>query len=58
MKAQKMDHPNEGIKCIVNTCTYYMQGDYCSADRIEVQPRNASNSQETDCSTFAPGANG
>ena len=56
MKATKMDHPNQGIKCVVNTCTYYLQGDYCSADKIEVQPRNASNSQETDCSTFAPGA--
>ncbi len=56
MKAQKMDHPNSGIKCVVNTCTYYMQGDHCTADKIEVKPRNASSSQETDCSTFTPGA--
>lgn len=52
-----MDHPNQGIRCIVNTCTYYMQGDHCSAEQIEVKPRNASNSQETDCSTFSPEAN-
>ncbi len=57
MKVKKMDHPNQGIKCIVNTCTYYMQGDHCAAELIEVKPRNASNSQETDCSTFSPGAN-
>lgn len=54
MKANKMSKPNDGIKCGVNTCYYYMQGDYCSADKIEVQPKNAANSQETDCETFAP----
>ena len=47
-----MDKPNEGIKCIVNTCEYYMNGDHCSAEQIQVEPRNASNSDETDCSTF------
>ena len=54
MQAKKMDHPNQGIKCEVNTCYYYMHGDKCSANMIEVQPRNASNSQETDCGTFKP----
>lgn len=54
MKATKMNHPNEGIKCVVNTCHYYMNGDHCSADKIEVSPRDASNSGETDCSTFIP----
>lgn len=50
----KMDRPNEGIKCVVNTCHYYMAGDYCTAERIEVQPKNAKNSQDTDCATFIP----
>lgn len=54
MQAKKMSQPNAGIKCVVNTCTYYMAGDHCTADRIEVQPRNAANSQDTDCSTFMP----
>ncbi|HHY91412.1 MAG TPA: DUF1540 domain-containing protein [Clostridiales bacterium] len=54
MKANKMNRPNEGVKCVVNTCHYYMKGDYCSAERIEVQPRNARDSQETDCATFTP----
>ncbi|AGC67648.1 hypothetical protein Cst_c06300 [Thermoclostridium stercorarium subsp. stercorarium DSM 8532] len=49
-----MDKPNEGVKCVVNSCYYYMAGDRCSAERIEVQPRNASSSEETDCATFIP----
>ena len=36
-----MNHPNEGIKCVVNTCHYYMNGDHCSAKMIEVEPRDA-----------------
>lgn len=51
---KKMSQPNGGIKCVVNTCHYYMQGDYCTAEKIEVQPKNAVDSQETDCSTFIP----
>jgi hypothetical protein len=52
MKVKKMKGPNTGIKCVVNTCYYYMDGDHCSAEKIEVQPRNASNSEQTDCATF------
>lgn len=52
MRVNKMNHPNSGIKCMVNTCTYYMSGDHCYAEKIEVQPKNASDSQETDCATF------
>lgn len=55
MSVKKMNQPNSGIKCVVNTCSYYMSGDHCTAEKIEVQPRNASNSQETDCATFMPG---
>lgn len=55
MQAKKMAQPNGGIKCMVNTCSYYMSGDHCSADKIEVQHRNAHTSQETDCATFMPG---
>ncbi|KOA19805.1 hypothetical protein CLHOM_18940 [Clostridium homopropionicum DSM 5847] len=54
MKVNKMDHANAGIKCVVNTCHYYMKGDQCSAERIEVQPRNASSTEQTDCATFIP----
>jgi hypothetical protein len=54
MKAEKMNRPNDGIRCMVNTCHYYMSGDHCSASQIEVGPRNANDSQETDCATFIP----
>ena len=54
MKVEKMNSPNTGIKCVVNTCHYYMSGDHCAAQPIEVQPRNAADSQETDCATFIP----
>jgi hypothetical protein len=51
-KTQKMDHHNPGIKCVVNTCYYYADGDHCNAQKIEVQRRDATSSQETDCATF------
>lgn len=54
MSVKKMNQPNSGIKCMVNSCHYYMSGDHCSAERIEVQPKNAVDSQETDCATFIP----
>jgi hypothetical protein len=50
--ASKMDHPNSGIKCSVDTCYYYMNGDFCSADKIQVEPKNASTYEQTDCATF------
>ena len=53
-RANKMPQPNSGIKCVVNTCHYYGSGDHCHADKIEVQPRNASSTEMTDCSTFLP----
>jgi len=52
MQPEKMSSPNQGIKCVVNTCHYYMSGDHCTAQQIEVQPKNASDTQETDCATF------
>lgn len=52
MQAKKMDHPNQGIKCHVQTCYYYTNGDNCTAEKIEVAPKIASNSKETDCETF------
>lgn len=54
MKANKMDHPNGGISCQVSNCQYYMTGNYCSADKIQVTPQHANNTKDTDCSTFTP----
>ena len=53
-RAQKNNQPLQGVKCVVNTCEYYQQGDKCIASAIEVQPQNAQNTQETDCTTFIP----
>ena len=40
------------VRCIVNTCKHYKNGDYCSASHINIEPRNASTNQMTDCATF------
>lgn len=50
----KMDKPNKGVKCVVNTCHYYAGGNHCMAEQIEIQPRSAKSSEETDCCTFRP----
>jgi hypothetical protein len=50
---RKAEHLS-GVKCIVNSCHYYAEGDYCNAAKIEIQPRNAHDTQETDCATFMP----
>jgi hypothetical protein len=52
MKVNKMQSPNTGIQCAVNTCYYYMNGDHCTAEQIQVEPRDAVNSDQTDCMTF------
>ena len=49
-----MDNTTAGVKCVVNSCHYYKQGDKCSAGQIEILPRNATSSDETDCGTFKP----
>ena len=54
MSIRKMDKPNEGVKCIVDTCEYHMNGDHCAAEHIQVEPRNAKDTDETDCATFIP----
>ncbi len=51
-RVDKTNSPLPGVKCVVNSCHYYMQGDLCSAQRIEIQPRDASSTEETDCATF------
>lgn len=58
MKANKNNSPIEGVKCVVNTCSYHMTGDYCTAEKIEIQQRNASSSEETGCATFYPNTKG
>ncbi|MDP4092080.1 MAG: DUF1540 domain-containing protein [Bacillota bacterium] len=54
MRVNKTDSPIGRVKCVVNTCQYYSNGDQCTAEKIEVQSRNAADTQETDCATFTP----
>jgi hypothetical protein len=53
-KLQNTNNYNPGIRCMVNTCEYYLPGDHCSAKLVEVQHRNAKSAKETDCTTFKP----
>ena len=54
MRIEKTDRTLNGVKCVVNTCYYHAKGDYCTAASIEIQPRNATSTDETDCATFTP----
>ncbi len=42
------------VQCNVNTCKYNVDGNYCTASSIQIQPMNAKTTQETDCATFEP----
>lgn len=52
MTVRKQSQPIEGIKCVVNTCEYNVQGQHCVAEKIEVAPRDAKTAGQTDCVTF------
>lgn len=54
MHIKKTDEPLDGVKCVVNTCHYHVPGDHCSASKIEIQPKNAQSTEDTDCATFKP----
>ena len=50
----KEHDPIGRVKCVVNTCHYYNEGNHCMAEHIEIQPKNAQNTETTDCATFIP----
>lgn len=58
MTDKKTENPLDRVKCVVNTCQYHMPGDLCCASKIEIQPRNAQSTEETDCGTFKPNDDG
>ena len=46
------------VLCEVNNCTYWAQGNRCSADQIYVVShtgKQADTNKVTDCKTFEPG---
>ncbi len=52
-RVPKNEEHLSGVKCVVNSCHYHEDGDYCNAAKIEIQPMEAQDTQETDCATFA-----
>lgn len=53
-RVSKQSNCLQGVKCVVNSCHYYGEGDHCMASEIEIQPPYASDTQDTDCATFIP----
>lgn len=41
-----------GVKCNVQSCKHYSEGDYCCANQISIAPPNAVSSTETGCMTY------
>lgn len=52
MDTHHTNDPLNGVRCVVNTCRYYDNGDHCTASQIEIQSPNARTSNQTDCATF------
>jgi hypothetical protein len=53
-RAQKESSPITRVKCVVDNCEFWENGNHCLASAIEVQPPHAGDTQETDCATFQP----
>ncbi|MBS4030077.1 MAG: DUF1540 domain-containing protein [Clostridiales bacterium] len=53
-RVSKEKDPISRVKCVVDTCEYWNSGDQCVASVIEVQPMDASDTEDTDCATFRP----
>ena len=48
----KPKHYNSGINCDAKNCVYHDCDCYCTAEKINVGPRNATCSSDTVCATF------
>lgn len=46
------------VTCTVNSCQYWVEGNRCSAEKIDVVGANADECQDTNCYTFKPKGNG
>ena len=54
MRVERTNEPIQRVKCVVDSCNYWDNGNQCKAEVIEIQPPNAADTQETDCATFIP----
>ncbi len=46
------DNTISGVHCEVKNCHYYRPGNKCGASHINIQNKNSSSVEETDCATF------
>lgn len=53
MRVDKTE-PISRVKCVVNNCEYWKDGNQCQASNIEIQPPDATDTEMTDCATFSP----
>ncbi|MFZ5641612.1 MAG: DUF1540 domain-containing protein [Bacillota bacterium] len=53
-RVDRTTDPITRVKCVVDSCEYWQNGDHCVASSIEIQPPGASDTETTDCATFAP----
>lgn len=54
LHVSKSNQPIGRVKCVVDSCHFYAQGDHCLAQEIKIQPPGAMDNQTTDCGTFTP----
>lgn len=54
MRVEKSGNPISRVKCVVDTCEYWHNGNQCTASSIEIQPPHATDTEQTDCATFSP----
>ena len=55
-RVSNTNQPISRVKCVVDNCHYWLAGDHCTAQQIEIQPPGAMDTQATDCATFRPEA--
>ncbi|MGI5912247.1 MAG: DUF1540 domain-containing protein [Syntrophomonadaceae bacterium] len=53
-RVKKSSKKLDGVRCVVDSCYYWGDNDCCMASQIEIEPRGADMSENTDCSTFIP----
>jgi len=53
-RVNRVEKPINRVKCVVDSCQYYEDGDKCKAEYIEIQPPAATQTETTDCVTFIP----
>lgn len=53
-RVDRREDPISRVKCVVDTCEYYTNGNRCTAQTIEIQPPGAQDTSTTDCATFHP----